>query len=72
MSSTNTKYKLLKGQEVIAIDKNYFRPTEVSLLVGASSKALEKLGWKPRFNLKNLIEEMMSSDLKLMEETKRK
>tara|TARA_Y100000748_G_scaffold298902_1_gene294902 strand:- start:89 stop:1168 length:1080 start_codon:yes stop_codon:yes gene_type:complete len=72
VSSSNTKYKLLKGQEVIAIDKNYFRPTEVDLLVGDSSKALKKLGWKPRFNLKNLIEEMMSSDLKLMEETKRK
>jgi len=66
VTSTNPKYKLLKGQEVIAIDNNYFRPTEVDLLVGDSSKALSKLGWEPKYNLEDLIKEMMISDLKLL------
>ena len=65
VSSTNSKYKLSIGRQVVAIDKNYFRPTEVDMLVGDASKANKKLGWKPMYNIENLVEEMMSSDLKL-------
>ena len=49
---------------VIRIDKKYFRPTEVDILIGDSRKALKKLNWKPKINLDQLIEEMISVDLK--------
>jgi GDPmannose 4,6-dehydratase len=62
----NNDYQLELGREVISIDSKYFRPTEVDLLVGDASKAKEKLGWVPKIQLKELVEEMMSSDLKLM------
>jgi GDPmannose 4,6-dehydratase len=49
---------------VICIDPEYFRPTEVDLLVGDASKAREKLNWLPKHNLKSLIAEMIMADLK--------
>lgn len=58
--------KLKPGQEIIAIDPNYFRPTEVELLIGDANKAKTKLGWSPEYNLTSLIKEMVQSDLKLM------
>lgn len=63
----NPKYQLEIGKEVIAIDEKYFRPTEVDLLIGDATKAKEKLGWTPKYNLADLVEDMMSSDIKLME-----
>ncbi len=65
--STNSKYKLKIGQEILAIDSRYFRPTEVDLLVGDATKAKEKLGWLPEYSLEDLIKEMMENDLKLMQ-----
>lgn len=57
---------LLKiGQEIICVDKQYFRPTEVELLVGDSSKANNILGWSPKYNLDSLVEEMVESDITL-------
>jgi GDPmannose 4,6-dehydratase len=58
---------LQQGKEVIKIDPRYFRPTEVDLLVGDSSKAKEKLGWEPEYSLEDLIKEMVESDIKLMQ-----
>ena len=55
------------GQEVIKVDPNYFRPAEVDQLQGDASKAKQILGWKPRIKLKELIVEMIDSDLALME-----
>ena len=63
----NPKYQLETEKEVIVIDAKYFRPTEVDLLVGDATKAKEKLGWIPKYDLAGLVEEMMSSDIKLME-----
>lgn len=54
------------GQEVVAVDKRYFRPTEVDLLLGDPSKAEKELGWNREFDLKDLVNDMMESDLKLM------
>ena len=51
---------------MVRIDKNYFRPTEVDLLIGDSTKAREKLGWCPKYDLKGLIEDMITSDIHLM------
>ena len=58
--------KLQVGQEVVAIDPRYFRPTEVDLLLGDPTKAETKLGWNRKYQLKELVEDMMESDLKLM------
>ena len=69
VSCSNIKYKLPLGKEVVSIDSKYFRPTEVDLLLGDASKAFNKLGWKPEYNLEELIKEMMESDLKLMKKT---
>ena len=54
------------GQQVLQIDPNYFRPTEVDLLVGDATKAKEVLGWTPNYQLEDLVKEMVASDLKLM------
>lgn len=51
---------------LVAVDPKYFRPTEVDLLIGDPSKAKEKLGWEPQYNLQELIQDMMQADLKLM------
>ena len=50
---------------IVKIDPNYFRPTEVDLLIGDPTKAKTKLGWKPKYNLQTLVEEMMTEDVKL-------
>lgn len=54
------------GKEVINVDPKYYRPTEVDLLIGDARKAQEKLGWKPKHNLSDLVNDMMQSDLHLM------
>jgi len=56
---------LVAGQEVVSVDHRYFRPTEVELLIGDPTKANEKLGWKPKYNLASLVKEMVASDLEL-------
>ena len=59
----NGRYQIEPGKEVVAIDPDYFRPTEVDLLIGDASKAREKLGWSPKYTLKEMIKEMVLSDL---------
>jgi GDPmannose 4,6-dehydratase len=54
------------GQTVVGVDPRYFRPTEVDLLLGDPSKAEKKLGWNREYNLQELVDDMMKSDLKLM------
>lgn len=57
---------LTVGKEVINVDPKYFRPTEVELLIGDATKSKEKLGWVPKHNLNDLVNDMMQSDLHLM------
>jgi GDPmannose 4,6-dehydratase len=64
-SCRNKQYQLKKGQVVVAVDSDYFRPTEVELLIGDPSKANKKLKWKPKYDLKALVKDMVSSDLEL-------
>ena len=52
-----------KKSIIIKIDKNYFRPLDVDYLRGDSSKAIKKLKFKPKYKLKDLIKEMLESDL---------
>ncbi|MBF4464329.1 GDP-mannose 4,6-dehydratase [Flavobacterium sp. LC2016-12] len=63
---SNPDYQIAAGTEVLAVDPNYFRPTEVDLLIGDASKARTKLGWQCQYDLPALVKEMMESDLKLM------
>jgi GDPmannose 4,6-dehydratase len=56
-------YNLNEGQVVIKVDPKYYRPTEVDLLIGDPTKAMTKLGWKPKYDLAALVKEMVASDL---------
>jgi len=58
------------GQEVLAIDPRYFRPTEVDLLIGDPTKSQTKLGWKPKYDLPALVKEMVAADLELFRREK--
>jgi len=51
------------GQTVVKVDSKYFRPTEVDLLIGDATKAKEKLGWVPKYDLPALVNDMVHSDL---------
>lgn len=55
-----------KGDLFVAVDKQYFRPTEVELLLGDASKSKKVLGWEPEYDLSGLVKEMMSNDVVLM------
>jgi GDPmannose 4,6-dehydratase len=59
------EYQLEIGKEVVSVDPNYFRPTEVELLIGDPTKSNTKLGWKPKYDLAALVKDMMQSDLEL-------
>jgi len=63
----NENFQLEIGKEVLAVDPKYFRPTEVELLIGDASKANNKLGWTPEYELKDLVKDMMKGDVKLMQ-----
>ena len=63
----NADYQLPQNTCVVEVDPRYFRPTEVDLLLGDPTKARTKLNWKPEYDLNGLIEDMMQSDLKLMQ-----
>jgi len=53
------------GDVLIHVDPAYFRPTEVDLLIGDPTKAQTKLGWKPKYDLAGLVQEMVASDVVL-------
>ena len=53
------------GKTIVAVDKRYFRPTEVDTLLGDPSKAKQNLGWEPKITFESLVREMTRSDLEL-------
>ena len=59
----NPEYSIEIGKQVIAVDPQYFRPTEVDLLIGDPTKSKTQLGWKPQYNLAGLVSEMVTSDV---------
>lgn len=61
----NDEY-LKPGTIVVQVDEKYFRPTEVDLLLGDPTKANTQLGWKPKYDLPLLVQDMVHSDLHLM------
>ncbi|MBI4946335.1 MAG: GDP-mannose 4,6-dehydratase [Bacteroidetes bacterium] len=58
------------GKTIMEIDKKYFRPTEVDLLIGDASKAKKKLGWSAKISVEQLVKEMVTSDIKLFQRDK--
>jgi GDPmannose 4,6-dehydratase len=66
----NPGFKLEIGKEVIAVDKRYYRPTEVDLLIGDPTKAQTQLGWKPKYDLPALVKEMVANDVALFKKEK--
>lgn len=67
---TNPDFLLESGKEVVAVDKRYYRPTEVDLLIGDPTKAQTQLGWKPIYDLPALIKEMVANDVDLFKKEK--
>ncbi len=61
----NANYQIPVGTVVMMIDKKYYRPAEVELLIGDPKKANEILGWKPKHDLNSIVKEMVAADLAL-------
>ena len=70
VSCSNPDFQVKIGKEVVAVDKAYFRPTEVDLLIGDPTKSKTKLGWKPKYDLQGLVKEMVATDVDLFRREK--
>ena len=57
---------------IISIDNNYYRPTEVDLLIGDASKAKKLLSWTPKYELESLVKEMVNADYNLFQKKLKK
>ena len=60
-----------KGRCIIECDKEYFRPLEVDTLLGNSKKARRELKWKPKYNVKSMIKEMVYEELNSLKDDKK-
>jgi len=69
-SNSNPTCELKVGQEIVAVDPRYFRPTEVELLIGDPTKSKTRLGWKPKYDLPALVKEMVNADVELFKREK--
>jgi GDPmannose 4,6-dehydratase len=63
--SCREEFQIPAGTVVVKVDPRYYRPTEVELLIGDPTKAQEKLGWKAKYTLPELVKEMVDSDVQL-------
>ena len=63
----NSEYFVTPGKTVVSVDQEYFRPTEVELLIGDATKARTLLGWQPQHTVQDIVHDMMESDLRLFE-----
>ena len=63
----NSEYFVTPGKTVVSVDQEYFRPTEVELLIGDATKARIQLGWQPQHTVQDIVHDMMESDLRLFE-----
>ena len=70
VNCNNPEFNVQKKKPILNIDERYFRPSEVDLLIGDSTKAREKLGWNPKYDLKMLVKEMMIADIELFRKDK--
>lgn len=65
VACNNALYQLEIGKIVVSVDSEYYRPTEVDLLIGDPTKSKTQLGWKPKYDLSRLVKEMVESDLEI-------
>ena len=63
-SGINTKCYDTKGNCIIECDKAYYRPLEVDTLLGNSKKARKELNWKPKYDISDLVKEMVEAEVK--------
>jgi GDPmannose 4,6-dehydratase len=70
VSCANPDFQIEIGKEVVNVDEKYFRPTEVELLIGDPAKCNKLLGWKPKYDLKALVSEMVAADVELFKKEK--
>ncbi len=70
VAANHPDFQVEIGKEVIAVDPKYYRPTEVDLLIGDPTKAMTKLGWKPKYDLPMLVNDMVTSDVQLFRREK--
>ncbi len=70
VNCTKPEFNVQMKNPILSIDEGYFRPSEVDLLIGDATKAKEKLGWTPKYNLNMLVKEMMASDIDLFRKDK--
>jgi GDPmannose 4,6-dehydratase len=63
LACNNPKFQIPIGKLVVKVDPDYYRPTEVDLLIGDPTKAKTELNWKPKYNLNLLVKEMVASDV---------
>lgn len=66
VSCSNPEFQLDKGKVVLRIDANYYRPTEVDLLIGDPTKSKTQLNWAPKYDLAALVKEMVAYDVEFM------
>jgi len=66
LKCNNPLYQIEPGTVVVRVDPQYYRPTEVDLLLGDPTKSKTKLGWEPKYDLAGLVKEMIEGDLKLV------
>lgn len=67
---SNPDYQLEKNKVVMKIDKTYYRPAEVELLIGDPAKANKQLGWQPKYDLPAIVKEMVAADVNLFKKDK--
>lgn len=63
---SNPLYQLPIGSVVVRVDPQYYRPTEVDLLIGDPTKSKTQLGWEPKYDLQAMVKEMVESDLNVI------
>jgi len=68
--ANNGSYNFQINQTVVKVDPKYYRPTEVDLLIGDATKAKTKLGWELKYDLLELVKEMVGSDIILFKREK--
>ena len=70
VASKKPNFRVEIGKEVIVVDPKYFRPNEVDVLIGDPTKAMTQLGWKPKYDLPMLVNDMVTSDVELFRREK--
>lgn len=70
VACSNPDFHIPIGKEVVAVDPRYYRPTEVDLLIGDPTKSNTKLGWKPKYDLPALVQEMVAADVQIFKKEK--